>query len=154
MRAAQSVVETAFEGAPWFVERVLAGGRMESDVALIRRAREVALAMAESEQVALLAAHPRIGAAPGAVSAMAYREQGYDRDPVSLTDELARLNDAYEDRFGFRYVVFVNGRPRSEIARLLEEALSADRDAELQRGLDDVVSIAADRLRRVREDGA
>lgn len=154
MRAARSVVETAFEGAPWFVERVLAGGPMESDVALIGRAREVALAMAEPEQVALLAAHPRIGAAPGSVSAMSYREQGYDRDAVSLADELARLNDAYEDRFGFRYVVFVNGRPRSEIAALMEAALTADRDAELRRGLDDVVSIAADRLRRIREEGA
>ena len=44
------------------------------------RAEEVALSMPEAEQVELLNAHPRIGAAPGSVSALSFREQGYDRD--------------------------------------------------------------------------
>ncbi|MCA1571533.1 MAG: 2-oxo-4-hydroxy-4-carboxy-5-ureidoimidazoline decarboxylase, partial [Chloroflexi bacterium] len=60
------------------------------------------------------------------------------------------LNEAYESRFGFRFVVFVAGRPRADIIPLLERALHADRDEELRRGLDDVVLIAADRMEALR----
>ena len=161
MYAAESVVEGIFEGAPWFVARLMSDGPFESDSELLERARVVALAMPEKEQIALLEAHPRIGAPPASVSAMSFREQGYDRAVAhvgeaarpALQAELDALNAAYESRFGFRYVIFVNGRSRQEIARLMQAALSADRDAEKERGLKDVVAIAGDRLRRIREGG-
>ena len=60
------------------------------------------------------------------------------------------LNELYEQRFGFRYVVFVAGRPKTEIVPLLEHALREDRGAELRRAVDDAIYIAADRLRRLR----
>jgi 2-oxo-4-hydroxy-4-carboxy--5-ureidoimidazoline (OHCU) decarboxylase/GNAT superfamily N-acetyltransferase len=65
-------------------------------------------------------------------------------------EELAMLNELYEQRFGFRYVVFVAGRPRDEIVPLLERALVNDREVELRRAVDDAVYIAGDRLRRLR----
>jgi 2-oxo-4-hydroxy-4-carboxy--5-ureidoimidazoline (OHCU) decarboxylase/GNAT superfamily N-acetyltransferase len=65
-------------------------------------------------------------------------------------EELAMLNDLYEQRFGFRYVVFVAGRPRDEIVPLLEHALHNDREVELRRAVDDAMYIAGDRLRRLR----
>jgi 2-oxo-4-hydroxy-4-carboxy--5-ureidoimidazoline (OHCU) decarboxylase len=132
-----------FERAPSFVGRlraVPAGDRLD-------RAEEIALAMPEAEQIELLNAHPRIGAAPATVSALSYREQGYDRDrgTADLQSRLDRLNDKYEERFGFRFVVFVAGRPRAVIADVMEAHLDADRDAERERGLRDVVAIARDR---------
>jgi 2-oxo-4-hydroxy-4-carboxy--5-ureidoimidazoline (OHCU) decarboxylase len=165
-----------FEGAPGFLRRLASARPFESDAEIIGRAREIAREMPEAEQVELLDAHPRIGAEPASVSAMSYVEQGYateapgmagradaeegsdewerweaaqPRDPW-VADELAALNEAYESRFGFRFVVFVAGRPRSEIVPILERALHADRDEELRRGLDDVVHIAADRLATLR----
>lgn len=65
-------------------------------------------------------------------------------------EELAMLNQIYEDRFGFRYVVFVAGRPKAEIVPLLEHALRNDREAELRRAVDDAIFIAGDRLRTLR----
>lgn len=65
-------------------------------------------------------------------------------------EELAMLNELYEQRFGFRYVVFVAGRPRDQIVPLLERALVNDREVELRRAVDDAVYIAGDRLRRLR----
>ena len=50
------------------------------------------------------------------------REQGDDAAPAVLA-ELAELNRAYEERFGFRFVVFVNRRPRSAIVPVLRERL-------------------------------
>lgn len=65
-------------------------------------------------------------------------------------EELAMLNELYEQRFGFRYVIFVAGRPRDEIVPLLEHALYNDREVELRRAVDDAIYIAGDRLRRLR----
>ncbi len=115
---------------------------------LFAAARSIAHAMPEAEQVELVDAHPRLGAPPGTVSAMSYVEQGYDRGagtPVDVAAELERLNDAYEARFGFRYCVFVAGRPREALLPGMAAALDADRQAELHRALDAVVDIAIDR---------
>ena len=61
------------------------------------------------------------------------------------------LNEIYEAHFGFRYVVFVAGRPREAIIPLIEVALRNDREAELRRAVDDAVYIAADRLASLRQ---
>jgi len=124
------------------------------------RARELAHTMPEPLQLELVDAHPRLGAPPESVSAMSFREQGYDREAAAnLADEAARerarvaaeldrLNHDYEARFGFRYCVFVAGRSRSELIPEFAAALSRERDSELHRALDAVVDIATDRLRR------
>jgi 2-oxo-4-hydroxy-4-carboxy--5-ureidoimidazoline (OHCU) decarboxylase len=142
-----------FEGAPRFVARLAAARPFESEDELFDAARAAARAMPEEEQVELLDAHPRIGADPDSVSALSHGEQGYDADRPDdawVGNELAALNDAYESLFGFRFVIFVAGRPRAEVIPLLERALHADRDEELRRGLDDVVLIARDRWDKVR----
>ncbi|HEY8179016.1 MAG TPA: 2-oxo-4-hydroxy-4-carboxy-5-ureidoimidazoline decarboxylase, partial [Candidatus Limnocylindria bacterium] len=69
-------------------------------------------------------------------------------------EDLAMLNKLYERRFGFRYVVFVAGRPRDEIVPLLEHAIVNDREVELRRAVDDAIYIAGDRLRRLRGLGS
>ena len=157
MSAAQFAESLAplFEGAPGFLARLASARPFDGMRSLFRAARRVALEMSAAEQVELLDAHPRIGADPTAVSELSYREQGYDRAPNQADAAIARrlheLNDAYEERFGFRFVVFVAGRPRGEIVAVIEDALAADADDERRRGLGDVVSIAEHRLRTLRE---
>ena len=65
-----------------------------------------------------------------------------------MLTELNRLNSAYERRFGFRFVVFVNGRSRREIVPVLGDRLERTRSEELETGLSELVAIAADRWRR------
>ena len=137
-----------FEGAPRFLGRLAAAGPFADDDELFARARAIAHAMPEADQVELIDAHPRLGAPPGSVSAMSYREQGYDRGtgtPLDVAAELERLNGAYEARHGFRYCVFVAGRPREALLPGFAAALEADRDAEIHRALDAIVDIAMDR---------
>ncbi|HEV8280980.1 MAG TPA: 2-oxo-4-hydroxy-4-carboxy-5-ureidoimidazoline decarboxylase [Candidatus Limnocylindrales bacterium] len=151
----RATLAALFEGAPRFLDRVVAAGPFDDDAALFAAARSIAHAMPEEEQIELVDAHPRLGAPPGTVSAMSYREQGYDRAPGSATadaggrldvaSELERLNDAYEARQGFRYCVFVAGRSREELLPGMAAALDADRTSELHRALDAVVDIAIDR---------
>jgi 2-oxo-4-hydroxy-4-carboxy--5-ureidoimidazoline (OHCU) decarboxylase len=125
-----------FEGRTRFVE-LLSG--LEDPLGQARRVLEE---LPEAEKIEALNAHPPIGGRNG--SALSMREQGSDEDPVLLT-ALARLNKSYEEKFGFRFVVFVNGRPRSEILHVLRERLQNRREDELATGLDELVAIALDR---------
>jgi len=147
-------VAPLFEGGRSFLLRLAAARPFTSDHAFLAAAREVARTMPEADQVELLNAHPPIGADRDAISAASFEEQGYgetaDDEADPIADELAMLNEVYEERFGFRYVVFVAGRPRSAIAELIEASMRNDRRAELARGLDDLIAIAADRLGRLR----
>ena len=98
--------------------------------------------LTEEERLEALNAHPAIGARnPSARSAS---EQGGGGHPAVLT-ELAYLNQVYEEKFGFRFVVFVDGRPKSEILEVLQQRLERTREEELQTGLHELVAIARDR---------
>jgi 2-oxo-4-hydroxy-4-carboxy--5-ureidoimidazoline (OHCU) decarboxylase len=138
-----------FENAPRFVDRLSA---LDSDSwdNLFDQAEWTALTMPEDEQIELLNAHPRIGAVPSSVSALSYREQGYDTDAgtAELQARLDALNDEYESRNGFRFVIFVNGRSRAEIADVMEQHMDADRTREKMRGLRDVIAIARSRAHK------
>ena len=103
-----------FEGRTRFVERLADIGDP------LGRARELARGLPDDEKKEMLDAHPAIGGRP--TSARSAREQGTDDDPAVLAD-LADLNRAYEEKFGFRFVVFVNRRPRGEIVPVLRERL-------------------------------
>jgi 2-oxo-4-hydroxy-4-carboxy--5-ureidoimidazoline (OHCU) decarboxylase len=109
------------------------------------QARKVLADASEEEQVEALGTHPRIGQRVN-VSDRSAREQGSDEDPALLA-ALARLNKTYEQKFGFRFVVFVDGRPRAEILSVMRQRLQHAREEELAAGLDDLVAIAFDRWR-------
>ncbi len=148
-----------FEGAPRFLVRLAAIRPIASYADLWPRALALARAMPEAEQLELIDAHPRLGTPPADVSALSFREQGYDREAAELeagrlATELARLNAAYEARFGFRFCVFVDGRTRAALLPVVAAALEADRPAEIRRALGDVVAIAADRALRLDRSAA
>ena len=102
------------------------------------RAEQVIAAAPEEEQVEALAAHPRIGE-PSA------EQRGAEPEVLS---ELAYLNQVYEEKFGFRFVVFVAGRTRAEILPILQERLARTREEELETGLSELVAIARDRWQK------
>lgn len=132
---AEQLVEL-FEGRTRFVELL---ATVEDPLG---QARVLANELTEHEQKEVLDAHPAIGAE--ATSARSAREQGSDDDPEVLA-ALAGLNRAYEEKFGFRFVVFVNGRPRREIVPILRERLARTRPEELQAGVDELIQIAVNR---------
>jgi 2-oxo-4-hydroxy-4-carboxy--5-ureidoimidazoline (OHCU) decarboxylase len=130
-------------------------GLFEGDTALVRRlaeiddplrqARRIAGELTEDEKLEALNAHPAIGRT-GGLSARSAAEQGADANPAEL-EELARLNREYEDTFGFRFVVFVNRRPKAEILEVLRERIGRTREEELETAVEELVAIAEDRWR-------
>jgi 2-oxo-4-hydroxy-4-carboxy--5-ureidoimidazoline (OHCU) decarboxylase len=143
-----------FERAARFLARLADARPFRSWEELFERSLEIAVAMPHAEQVELIDSHPRLGADADAVRAsseLSWREQGYDRTRERATDDaLIRLNEAYERRFGFRFVVFVAGRSRAELVPVLRTALQAQPRSEVARALEDIVAIARDRAATLR----
>jgi 2-oxo-4-hydroxy-4-carboxy--5-ureidoimidazoline (OHCU) decarboxylase len=108
-------------------------------------AGEVIAELSEEEKREALSAHPAIGATT--LSPRSAAEQGTGGDPAVLT-ELAYQNQVYEEKFGFRFVVFVNRRSKAEILDVLRERLEHTREEELDTALEELVAIAEDRWRR------
>lgn len=119
-----------------------------------------------------IAGHPRIGESKN-LSSLSAKEQGaastVAATPPEVLARLAELNEQYERRYpGLRYITFVNGRTRAEIAQEMESRLgSEDRSpytgqpaesvtpvevegeewsAELERAIQDIGLIAKSRL--------
>ena len=126
-----------FEGRTRFVERL---AELEDPLGaapdLVRR-------LPEDELLEAMSAHPAIGAK--SLSNRSAREQGAADDAAEA--DLAELNRAYEEKFGFRFVVFVDRRPKSAIVPILRERLERTREQELETGVTELIAIARDRWR-------
>jgi OHCU decarboxylase len=148
-----------FEAAGPLGEKLAAGRPYASYPDLLDRAGALIATLSPEDQVTVVNAHPRIGEAAATVretSALSYREQGYEAEAGLAPDEvarvyadLARLNAEYEAKFGFRFLVFVNGRPKAAILDVLKERIQNPRDRELQTALHDMLAIARDRYARL-----
>ena len=87
------------------------------------------------DKVEALAAHPRIGE----------RSPEQHGDDPQVLAELAELNRSYEEKFGFRFIVFVNRRSRAELVPVMRERLQRTREEEMDTALHELVAIARDR---------
>jgi 2-oxo-4-hydroxy-4-carboxy--5-ureidoimidazoline (OHCU) decarboxylase len=121
-----------FSGRTAFVERLA----KEHDP--LTKAFEVSQQLTDREKLEALETHPRIGERSP--------EQHGD-DPEALA-ELAELNRAYEEKFGFRFIVFVNRRSRRELLPILRQRMGHTREQELDTALRELVEIARDRWSR------
>jgi 2-oxo-4-hydroxy-4-carboxy--5-ureidoimidazoline (OHCU) decarboxylase len=144
MTIAQEDLAAIFERAPGLADRV----RGSDAASIVASARSEIARMTEEGRIAVLNAHPRIGADPASLSVHSRSEQREGGDLATLR-ELASLNDKYERRFGFRFVVFVAGRSNEEIVPVFRERLRRSRDDELATGIDEFLAITRDRLTRI-----
>jgi 2-oxo-4-hydroxy-4-carboxy--5-ureidoimidazoline (OHCU) decarboxylase len=126
-----------FERRTRFVELLA-----ERDDPLGPVAEQVAAELSEAEKLEALNAHPAIGARN--LSPRSAAEQGAEADAATLT-ELAYLNQVYEEKFGFRFVVFVDRRPKAELVPVMHERLERTREEELETAMSELVAIARDR---------
>ena len=137
-----------FERSPELVSRLTARLRPDDTPEdIVEKARTILATMDERDLVATLNAHPRIGADARSLSDLSAREQGSDADP-RVSDELMRLNQQYERAFGFRFVVFVNGRSKAQLLPVFRERSTRSRDAELRTGIEEDLAISLDRMRK------
>ena len=140
-----------FEHSPWVAERVWTKRPFPSLQTLHgAMASEVGNA-SQHEQLALLRAHPDLGAR-AAMSDASVEEQtgaGLDELTAAELDRLRALNAVYRDKFGFPFVYAVKGSSKRDILDALERRLPGTRDAEQREALLQVYRIAKFRLEEV-----
>jgi hypothetical protein len=118
-----------FSGRTRFVERLA----QEEDP--LTRADALIDELPYEDKVEACEAHPRIGE-------RSPEQHGEDPDVLA---EVAELNRAYENKFGFRFIVFVNRRSRAELVPVLRERLEHTKEQELDTALHELTAIARDR---------
>jgi OHCU decarboxylase len=146
-------IHLLFEPAPPLVNYLLQSRPFTSYMHLIDKADQIISTLTNEDKIIVVNAHPRIGAPSETLSALSAKEQGVpvDGNLKLVLEQLARLNQEYEDRFGFKFVVFVNGRSRDVIVDVLKQRLGNEREQELATGLRDMILIARDRLNKLGE---
>jgi urate oxidase len=133
-----------FEDSPWVAERTWAE-RPFPDTATLHRAMVKQVEQATSdEQIALLRAHPDLGAR-ARMSAASQQEQSGAGLSQLTPDDIRCLAD-YRQRFGFPFLFAVKGSTKQQILESLKGRLDSSPEEELQEALRQVYRIAGFRL--------
>ena len=162
-----AAVGGAFEDSPWVAERVWEKRPFATLDALHDAMTAVVASASPEEKLALLRAHPELGAVrlkpdttddgsvrlqADRVSPASQREQAGAGLDTLTRDELERLralNTAYREKFGFPFLYAVKGSTKDDILSALERRLPETRDAEQAEALGQVYRIARFRLEEV-----
>ncbi|EGG24255.1 hypothetical protein DFA_06405 [Cavenderia fasciculata] len=157
-----NVVHLLFETAPPLANALYDARPFSSYNNLIDVADTIIQKCSDQDKILIINAHPRIGVNPAAtktsqstpLSTLSFREQGCHSEQINdevqrVYQSLQQLNEQYEKKNGFKFVVFVAGRPKSEIVKVLEQRLQNNTIDELRIGLTDMTAIARDRLKKL-----
>ncbi len=142
-----------FEHSPW-IAAASWPQRPFSDVDALHATMCKVLADADDDaKLQLIRAHPELAgraAIRGELTEASSREQsgaGLDQCSAEEFAELTRLNRAYNQRFGFPFILAVRGHTRSSIIANMAERLGNSREAEIATALAQIERIALLRLR-------
>lgn len=149
---AERALSACCASPPW--ARAVAAARPYADQqALLRTGSDVLAGLPWPDVAQALAAHPRIG----------QRADGTDPDAVWSRREQARVvdsdeavrvalrqaNHAYEDRFGYLFLIFANGRSAAEILAAARSRLGNDAATEREVVRAELTRITVLRLTRL-----
>jgi allantoicase len=133
-----------------WAERVAAGRPYAGVAALQKAADEVWTGLDEADWLEAFAAHPRIGERGGASADWSKQEQaGVGDAEDEVRQALARGNAAYEERFGYVFLISAAGRSAAEILANLRARLDNDPSTELQVAAEEHRTITRLRIQRL-----
>jgi len=137
-----------FEDSPWVAERAFDARPFEGLDALHAAMTEQVERAPLAETLALLKAHPDLGARARLSPASTEEQAGAGLD--SLTpgefEQFHRLNAAYRRRFGFPFLLAVKGCTKHDVLRALQARMESTPEDEHREALRQVYRIARFRL--------
>ena len=145
-----------YEHSPWIAEAVFEAGLTQAHDRLsnLQRAMHAVVEAAPRErQLALLRAHPDLAgrlALAGNLTAHSAGEQagaGLDKCTPQEFARFTALNETYNAKFGFPFIMAVKGHSPAEILASFERRIGNDPALEFRTALDEVHKIALLRLR-------
>jgi 2-oxo-4-hydroxy-4-carboxy-5-ureidoimidazoline decarboxylase len=144
-----------YEHSPWIARDTYRAGlneQADSAEGLAAAMSAATRAAGDEALLALIRAHPDLAgkaAKQGQLTADSASEQagaGIDQCTPEEYERFQRYNAAYQQRFGFPFVMAVKGSNRHLILAAFEERLQNDAATEFQRALNEIDRIALFRL--------
>lgn len=125
-------------GARRWAEAMVDIRPMQSIMAVSEEADRAWAMMQEDDWIEAFACHPRIG--EKARGDMATQSAAWSRQeqssasaaPEAVMTEFAALNELYEQRFGFTYIVCATAKSAEEMLAILRRRVASDRASELR----------------------
>ena len=146
---------TACCGSARWVERMLAHRPFGSDEHLHAMARQEWFALAPDDWREAFRHHPKIGnreslraRSPETAHLSAVEQRGVSEATEDTLDALAEGNRAYEEKFGYIFIVCATGKGADEMLALMGERLTNDPQEELLIAAGEHAKITELRLRR------
>lgn len=105
-------------------------------------------AMSEAEQLALIRAHPDLGSKTKMAEASVQEQAGIGLDRLSESEyqHFQALNQAYQDKFGFPFIIAVKYQTKESILAAFTTRLNHNLEQEKQEALKEISQIARLRL--------
>lgn len=144
-----------FEHSPWVAETAWEQGltTQHDDADVLADSMGAVLQSADiNQQIAVIRAHPDLAgkaALAGELTQDSTREQagaGLDQCSTAEFERFQRMNQAYQDKFGFPFVIAVKGLDRHAILEAFEKRLENDAATERQTAIQQIIQIARFRL--------
>jgi allantoicase len=143
-------------GSSAWAQRVVARQPFHDAAQLFEWAREIWKKLAKDDWLEAFRSHPRIGERNAGQPAQAQRWSDQEQRSVAnsgaqLLAELAKLNQSYEARFGYIFIVCAAGKSTEEMLALLQERLKNDPESELRAAAGEQEKITRLRLEKMLE---
>lgn len=137
-----------FEHSPWVAERAWPRRPFGTREALHAAMAETVADASLEERMALIRAHPDLGARARMTSASAGEQAGAGLDNLTHEefDRLHHWNSEYREKFGFPFIYAVKGSSKRDILEALETRLFSDPEIERATALAQINRIAQFRL--------
>jgi OHCU decarboxylase len=141
-----------FEHSPWVAERAAAARPFSSREQLLDEMRAVIERASAEEQLALIRAHPQLGARGRSraqlteASAQEQRHAGLAACSDEEFARLAQLNARYVEKFSFPFILAVRGHTPGPILEALQTRLNNDAAVERRTALAQIGLIGGYRL--------
>jgi 2-oxo-4-hydroxy-4-carboxy-5-ureidoimidazoline decarboxylase len=147
-----AALDGLFEHSPWVAQRAWRARPFASRAQLFATLCDVLHEASGEELIALLRAHPELAgkaAVRGELTEASTREQASARLDACTPAEFERLqqlNAAYQEKFGFPFIIAVRGLDRAQIVAHFSARLHNDNETEFREALRQIERIAALRL--------
>lgn len=137
-----------FEGTPDIARQAWAYRPFADVIELHQRLMDVVQTMRSADQLSLIRAHPDLGskADMAEVSAQEQTAAGLDRLTPDEYECFQRLNRAYNEQFGFPFVIAVKNHTKTSVLEAFQRRLNNPAALEIEQALMEIAQIAWVRL--------
>ncbi|WP_246142034.1 2-oxo-4-hydroxy-4-carboxy-5-ureidoimidazoline decarboxylase [Hyella patelloides] len=119
--------------------------------ALYKAMVAIVKSMSETEQLALIKAHPDLGSKAKMAEASVQEQAGVGLDRLSESEyqRFQSLNQAYKEKFGFPFIIAVKNHTKESILEAFTIRLKNNQEQEKQQALTEISKIARLRLQTI-----